>query len=163
MKKILLETLRIIEPYEQKIGKKIPLIVAGGIYTGIDIAHFLSLGSSGVQLGTRFVATHECPVHPSFKQEYIKVRQEDVMIIKSPVGMPGRAIHNPFLISLENKPDGKIKCPYNCIEGCERDNAGYCIAEKLINSYNGELDDRLIFSGANVHRIDKILLVKELI
>lgn len=163
LEKILVDTLKIIEPFEQEIGKKIPLIVAGGIYTGADIAHFLSRGASGVQLGTRFVTTHECPVHQSFKQAYITAREKDIMIIKSPVGMPGRAIRNPFLISLENKPDGKIKCPYYCIEGCERDNAGYCIAEKLINSYNGELDDGLIFSGANVHRIDKILSVKELI
>jgi NAD(P)H-dependent flavin oxidoreductase YrpB (nitropropane dioxygenase family) len=163
LEKILLATIKIIEPFEQKIGKKIPLIVAGGIYTGSDIAHFLSLGASGVQLGTRFVATHECPVHLSFKQAYIAAREQDIMIIKSPVGMPGRAIRNPFLIKLENEPASKTICPYYCIDSCKRDNAGYCIAEKLINSFNGELDDGLIFSGANVHRIDKILSIKELI
>jgi nitronate monooxygenase len=163
LEKILLETLKIIAPYEQEIGRKIPLIVAGGIYTGADIAHFLSLGASGAQLATRFVATFECPVSEEFKQAYIRARQEDIMIIKSPVGMPGRAIMNPFLKKLTTEPLGKTICPYHCIDSCEREEAGYCIAVKLIDSFNGKVDEGLIFAGANVHRIDKILSVKELI
>ncbi len=163
LEKILLETLQIIGPYEQKIGRKIPLIVAGGVYTGNDIAHFLSLGASGAQLATRFVATHECPVAEQFKQAYINAKQEDIMIIKSPVGMPGRAIMNPFLKKLNEEKFGKTICPYHCIDSCERDQAGYCIAVKLIDSFQGKVDEGLIFAGANVHRIDKILSVQELI
>jgi nitronate monooxygenase len=163
LEKILLATLAIIEPYEQKIGRKIPLIVAGGIYTGKEIAHFLGLGASGAQLATRFVVTRECPVSEEFKQAYINARPEDVVIIKSPVGMPGRAIMNPFLKKLNAEQPGKTICPYHCIDSCQREKAGYCIAVKLIDSFNGQVDEGLIFAGANVHRVDKILSVHELI
>ncbi len=163
LEKILLDTLKIIAPYEQKIGKKIPLVVAGGIYTGSDIAHFLALGASGIQMATRFVATRECPVAEEFKLAYIQAKKEDIMIIKSPVGMPGRAIMNPFLKKLTEDKPTKTICPYHCIDSCERDQAGYCIAVKLVDSFKGKIDEGLIFAGANVHRVNKILSVKELI
>jgi NAD(P)H-dependent flavin oxidoreductase YrpB (nitropropane dioxygenase family) len=163
LSKLLPEVLQIIERFEDKYGRKIPVIVAGGIYTGKDIAEMLSLGASGVQMGTRFVCTDECDVSLEFKHAYIKAKKEDVVIIKSPVGMPGRAIRNPFLKDLENNVKSKIKCPYKCLSACEVLKAKYCIAEKLLNSYFGDVDNGLIFCGENVYRVSEIVPVKELI
>ncbi len=161
--KILRETLEIIQPFEQSDGRKIPLIAAGGIYTGDDIALMLSLGASGVQMGTRFVATTECPVSDEFKQMYVNAGPEDLHIIKTPVGMPGRVLANDFLRRLHNGDIPKPKYPFHCILSCERDASGFCVAERLDNSYRGDVDNGLIFCGANVHRIDRIMSVKELI
>lgn len=160
---ILAETLDIIRPYEDSAGKQIPLIVAGGVYTGDDIARMIALGAAGVQMGTRFVATTECPVSDEFKQAYIQAQPEDVRIIKSPVGMPGRVIMNEFLRRLEQGNIPRPKCPFHCICSCQRDLAGFCIAEQLRNSYIGDTTNGLIFAGANVHRIDRIMPVHELI
>ena len=163
LEKILQETLAIIQPFEQSGGRKIPLITAGGIYTGDDIALMLSLGASGVQMGTRFVATTECPVSNEFKWAYVNARLEDLRIIKSPVGMPGRVLANDFLRRLHDGHIPKPKCPFHCILSCERDAAGFCVAERLDNSYRGDVNDGLVFCGANVHRIDRIMSVHELI
>ncbi|MFH1235324.1 MAG: nitronate monooxygenase family protein [Parcubacteria group bacterium] len=160
---ILRQTLKVIKPYEDACGRKIPLIVAGGIYTGDDIARMLSLGASGVQMGTRFVATHECPVAVEFKLAYVNARPEDVRIIKSPVGMPGRVIANEFYHQLQGSDIPAPSCPFHCITSCEREAAGFCIAERLHKSYNGDVVDGLIFCGANVHRIDGIMSVHELV
>jgi len=163
LEEILGETLEIIRPFEDACGRKIPLITAGGIYTGDDIARMLSLGASGVQLGTRFVATTECPVSEEFKQAYLNARAEDLRIINSPVGMPGRVIANDFLKRLQDGKIQKPSCPFHCILSCERDASGFCIAEQLDNSFKGDVDNGLIFAGANVSRIDRIMSVHELI
>ncbi len=157
---LVLETIR---PYEDKYGKKIPIITAGGIYTGKDIARMLSLGASGVQMGTRFVCTKECDVSLQFKQAYLDAKEDDIVIIKSPVGMPGRAINNRFLKDLEVKGSLKINCPYRCLTACQVKNAKFCIAKALLNSYLGDVDHGLIFCGQNAYRLDKIITVKELI
>ncbi|MBI9037448.1 MAG: nitronate monooxygenase [Bacteroidales bacterium] len=163
LEKLLPEILETIKPYEDKYGKKIPIITAGGIYNGKDIARMLSMGASGVQMGTRFVCTKECGVSQKFKQAYIDAKEEDIVIIKSPVGMPGRAINNRFLKDLEIKGKLKINCPYRCLTACKVSSARYCIALALLNSYFGDLDHGLVFCGQNAHRIDKIITVKELI
>ena len=167
LEKILQETLLIIQPYEQECGRKIPLITAGGIYTGEDIARMLSLGASAVQMGTRFVATVECPVSMEFKQAYINARAEDLRIVKTPVGMPGRVIANAFYKEYAQRQASgnvpKIHCPFKCIHSCERDEAGFCIAERLDYSFKGDVENGLIFAGANVHRIDRIMTVHELV
>ena len=163
LEKLLPEVLEVIKPYEDKYGKKIPVITAGGIYDGKDIARMLSLGASGVQMGTRFVCTEECNVSQQFKQAYLDAREEDIVIIKSPVGMPGRAIYNKFLKDLEVKGKLKITCPYRCLTVCKIETAKYCIALALLNSYFGDVDNGLIFCGQNAHRVDKIVTVKELI
>jgi len=162
LEKLLPEILETIKPYEDKYGKKIPVITAGGIYNGKDIARMLSLGASGVQMGTRFVATEECDASQQFKQAYLDVKEEDIVIIKSPVGMPGRAINNRFLKDLEIKGKLKINCPYRCLTACKVSDSRYCIAKALLNSYLGDVDHGLIFCGQNAHRIDKIITVKEL-
>ena len=162
LEKLLPGVLQAIKLFEDKYGKKIPIIVAGGIFDGRDIARMLSLGASGVQMGTRFVCTDECNVSPKFKQAYLDAKEKDVVIIKSPVGMLGRAIKNRFLKSLENNEKLKIKCRYKCLSACHVIKARYCIAKALFNSYLGDNDNGLIFCGKNVFRIDKITSVKEL-
>ncbi|MFA6587702.1 MAG: nitronate monooxygenase [Patescibacteria group bacterium] len=171
LENILRETLQIINRYEQEYGRKIPIIVAGGVYTGEDIAYYLSLGASAAQLGTRFVATFECPVSERFKLEYVQAKPEDIRIIRTPVGMPGRVLNNKFLKELaklrENQRKGgetrKLSCPYHCLRSCEQEKALFCIAEQLDQSFDGEIDNGLIFCGANVYRIDRIMSVHELI
>jgi len=163
LEKLLPQVLETIKPFEDKYGKKIPIIAAGGIYSGKDIAQMLSLGASGVQMGTRFVCTEECDVSQEFKQAYLDAKKEDIVITKSPVGMPGRAINNRFLKDLEIKGKLKINCPYRCLTACKISSAKYCIALALLNSYFGDVDNGLIFCGQNAYRIDKIIPVKELI
>jgi len=158
---LLPEILETIKPYEDRFGKKIPVIAAGGIFTGTDIARMLSLGASGVQMATRFVCTEECGVSPEFKQSYLDAKEEDIVIIKSPVGMPGRALYNKFLKDLEGE-SGKVKCPYRCLTACKVESAKYCIALALINSYFGDVDHGLIFCGRNAYRCDRIVTVREL-
>jgi len=160
---LLPEVLETVKAYEDKYGKKIPVIAAGGIFNGKDIARMLSMGASGVQMATRFVCTVECDVSQEFKESYLDAKEEDIVIIKSPVGMPGRAINNRFLKDLEVKGKHKIKCPYRCLTACKVDEAKYCIALALVNSYFGDVDHGLIFCGQNAYRIDKIVTVKELI
>lgn len=162
LEKLLPQVLEEIKPYEDKYGKKIPIITGGGVYTGADIARMLSLGASGVQMGTRFVGTEECDVSQEFKQAYLDAKEEDIVIIKSPVGMPGRAINNQFLKDLEIKGKIKISCPYRCLTACKVKTARYCIALSLINSYFGDVDHGLIFAGQNAHRVNEIITVKEL-
>jgi NAD(P)H-dependent flavin oxidoreductase YrpB (nitropropane dioxygenase family) len=161
--KLLPEVLETVKTYEDKYGKKIPIIAAGGIFNGKDIARMLSLGASGVQLATRFVCTEECGVSQEFKQAYLDSKKEDIVIIKSPVGMLGRAINNKFLRDLDIKRKLKIKCPYRCLSVCKVDKARYCIALALVNSYFGDVDNGLLFSGQNAYRVNKIVKVKELI
>jgi NAD(P)H-dependent flavin oxidoreductase YrpB (nitropropane dioxygenase family) len=163
LEKLLPEILETIKAYEDKYGKKIPVIAAGGIFDGKDIARMLNLGASGVQMATRFVCTEECDVSQEFKQIYLDAREEDIVIIKSPVGMPGRAIQNKFLDDLEIKGKLKVNCPYRCLTACKVSEARYCIAQALLNSYFGDVDHGLIFCGQNAYRIDKIVTVKELI
>jgi len=160
---LLPEVLEAVKAYEDKYGRKIPIIAAGGIYTGKDIARMLSKGASGVQMATRFVCTEECDVSREFKQAYLDAKEEDIVLINSPVGLPGRAIRNKFLRDLEIKGRIKIRCPYRCLSACKVGEARYCIALVLLNAYFGDVDNGLIFAGENAYRINKIVTVKELI
>lgn len=162
LEKTLPAVLESLKPYEDSFGKKIPVIAAGGIYSGKDIARMLALGASGVQLGTRFVCTEECGVSPEFKQQYLDSTEEDIQIVDSPVGMPGRAIRNKFLERLDMDSPSKIKCPFRCLTACKMKEARYCIARALFNSYYGNIDEGLVFCGSNAYRVNKIVKVKEL-
>jgi nitronate monooxygenase len=163
LQNLLPEILETIKAYEDMYGRKIPVIAAGGIFDGNDIARMLSLGASGVQMATRFVCTEECDVSQEFKQAYLDVKEEDIVITKSPVNLPGRAIKNKFLQDLERKGKLKISCPYRCLSACNVGEARYCIAQALLNSYFGDVDDGLIFCGQNAYRCNEIVTVKELI
>lgn len=159
---IVVAVKKAVEPYCDKYSKHIPVIAAGGVFDGYDIARLLKLGADGVQMGTRFVATYECDASNAFKEAYVNAQKEDVQIVTSPVGMPGRAIKNKFIESV-NGNEGNIKCLYNCLKPCNPKTAPYCISKALINAMEGNLDEGLIFCGSNVYKIDKIVSVKDLI
>jgi nitronate monooxygenase len=159
---LLADVLAVTRKYGEEYKKDIPVIVGGGIYDGKDIVHFIRLGASGVQLGTRFVCTDECDAADAFKQEYIKAKKEDIIIIHSPVGMPGRALRNEFLTKAE-KGEIKFNCSYLCLRTCDPKTSPYCIANALTNAALGDLKNGFVFVGSNVDRVDKIVPVKTLI
>lgn len=150
--------IRRVREQEEKYQKKIPVIVAGGIFDAEDIAHVMELGADGVQVASRFVATQECDASPSYKQAYINAKKEDIRIVKSPVGMPGRAINNAFL---EKAAQGqcKVKRCLGCLAKCNPAEIPYCITEALIRAVEGDVENGLIFCGANVDRITEISTV----
>ena len=147
--------------YAKKAGREIPVVVAGGIFDGEDMKHALSLGADGVQVATRFVTTEECDAAPAYKEAYIKAKKEDICIGKSPVGMPGRAIHNAF-IDKTQKEKCRIKHCYHCITTCDPAKIPYCITQALVNAAEGKLDQALLFCGENAYRCDKIEKVKNI-
>jgi nitronate monooxygenase len=114
-------------------------------------------------MGTRFVSTFECDASDEFKQTYIDSIEEDIVIIKSPVGMPGRAIKNKFIEDVEEGKKQPFKCPYHCIKTCDYKTTPYCIAFALTNAYKGKLDHGFAFAGENAYRVTNIVSVKELI
>ncbi len=143
--------------------KKIPVIAAGGIFDGADIAKFLKLGASGVQMATRFVCTDECDAHINFKQAYINAKEEDITIIKSPVGLPGRVINSPFVEKIKSGTTVPFKCTYTCLRTCDAKKAPYCIAKVLSNASNGKLDESFVFAGSNAYKCTEIIPVKTLV
>lgn len=155
------DVLNEVKEIEKQSGKDIPVVVAGGIFDGKDIAKYLKLGASGVQIASRFVATEECDASQEFKEAYVKAKKEDIKIIKSPVGMPGRAIRNEFIKKVEQSKEKITKC-YNCIKTCNPAETPYCITKALVNAVKGNVNDGLIFCGSNVDKINKIVKVKEL-
>lgn len=141
----------------------IPVIAGGGIYTGGDIHRFFLLGAAAVQMGTRFVATEECDATSEFKQAYVDAKKEDVKIIQSPVGMPGRAINSPFLEAVEAGERKPKSCPVNCIKTCQVDKVPYCIIGSLTAALRGNFLKGYAFAGSNVWRIKEITTVKRLV
>ncbi len=157
------ETIQVMNTNKWTIGKNIPIIAAGGLFDGKDIARFLKLGAAGVQLATRFVTTEECSVSDKFKQMYLEAKAEDVVIIDSPVGMPGRALRTKLVDDVASGHSKRVVCNYRCLRGCNPLTAPYCIASALVNAVNGNIDEAVVFCGTNVSRIDKIVTVKELL
>ena len=163
LERILPEVVAEIKTYEKKYHRTIPVIAAGGVFTGADIYKVFKLGASGVQMGTRFVATHECDADIRFKEAYIACREDDLEIIKSPVGLPGRAIRNNFLKDVAAGKKMGFKCAWRCLKSCDIKNARYCISLVLDNARQGILDKGFAFAGSNAFRVDKIVSVKELL
>lgn len=163
LEKLVPEVVSATEDFEKRLGVSIPVIAAGGIYTGADILKFLRLGASGVQMATRFIATHECDAYPPFKEALLKCTKDDICIIDSPVGLPGRAIRNHFLEEVYGGRKMPFKCPWKCLRTCDYTNVPYCIALALVNAKKGLLGEGFAFTGANGWRVDKIVSVKELI
>ncbi len=163
LEKIIPEVVQAVGDFEKEHGVEIPVIAAGGIFTGEDILKYLELGAAGVQMGTRFVATDECDADDRFKQCYVNAKPEDLVIIKSPVGMPGRAIKNEFITRVEDGQKKPFKCPYHCITSCNCTDSPYCIALALANAKKGNLKSGFAFAGKNAYRVDRIMPVKELI
>ncbi len=163
LERILPDVLATARDLEQKHGRRIPVIAAGGIYTGADILRFLELGAAGVQMATRFVTTFECDADDAFKQAYLNARPEDLVIIQSPVGMPGRAIRNQFTEDVAKGEKKPYRCPYHCIITCDVKNSPYCIAHALFNARRGLLQHGFAFAGANAWRAKALVSVKELV
>jgi nitronate monooxygenase len=157
------EVIDAVKPLAAERHTTVPVIAAGGIYTGADIHSFLQLGAAGVQMGTRFVATHECDADPAFKQMYINASKEDLVVIKSPVGMPGRAVRNAFLVDVANGARKPYHCPYHCVKTCDPQKSPYCIALALAGAKKGKFKNGFAFAGANAYRINEIISVKDLI
>lgn len=156
---IVTEVLQVANSFE----KPIPVIAAGGIFDGADIARVLRLGASGVQMATRFVCTDECDVHPRFKQAYLDARKGDITVIRSPVGLPGRVLNSAFVERVKRGETIPFKCSYKCLKTCDPKTAPYCIAKVLVNAAEGNLDEAFVFSGTNSYRINQIVPVRELI
>lgn len=144
-----------VKKYADKYGKEIPVVVAGGIFTREDMLHAMELGADGVQMGTRFVTTWECDASEAYKQTYLHAKKEDIVIVDSPVGMPGRAIRNRFLEEKESRRELIKKC-YQCIATCNTANTPYCITRALVHAAKGETDDALLFCGENAWRCEKM-------
>ena len=162
LEKLVPQIVNELKPFEEKFNKPIPLFAAGGIYTGADIKKIMELGASGVQMGTRFVTTHECDASQGFKQAYLDAAEKDIEIIKSPVGMPGRAIISNFIQKMQDGKKHPKKCPYKCIKTCDIDKSPYCIILALINALKGNFDSGFAFAGSNAFRAKKISSVKDL-
>lgn len=155
------EVASLLKLYEKEFDRSIPLIAAGGIFSGEDIYKIMALGAHGVQMGTRFAATDECDADIRFKEAIVDCKSEDIGIIKSPVGMPGRAIVNTFLDKTTEKKH-QFKCPWQCLSGCQADEANYCISIALNNARKGNLNHGFVFVGTNADKVNSIVSVKEL-
>ena len=147
--------------YEEKYGVSIPVAAGGGIYDRADVEHMMELGVDGVQIATRFVATVECDASPAYKQAYIDAARQDVAIIASPVGMPGRALRNGFIRQMEQGHTEVRRC-FGCIRNCDPEHTPYCITQALISAVKGDLEHGLIFCGASVDRIRELTTVAAL-
>ncbi len=161
LEKLVPEIVTELKTFEEKYDQAIPLIAAGGIYTGEDIHNIMELGASGVQMGTIFVTTNECDASDAFKQSYIDASESDIEIIKSPVGMPGRAILSNFITRVREGKKQPKKCPFKCIKTCDINKSPYCIIIALINALKGNFENGYAFAGANAFRATKISTVKE--
>ena len=162
LERLIPQVLQEVKVYEEEYNGKIPVIAAGGIFTGQDIRRFIHLGAAGVQMGTRFVTTNECDVSMEFKKAYIDCKEEDIVIIDSPVGLPGRAIRNEFIQAVEKREKQPFTCPYRCIKTCNYKESLYCIALALMNAMKGNLKSGFAFAGQNAYKLKTILSVNEL-
>lgn len=161
LEKLVPEVVSQVKPFEEKFNANIPVIAAGGIYSGSDIKEIMELGATGVQLGTRFVTTHECDASDGFKQTYINSIESDIEIIQSPVGMPGRAIRNEFINKINRGEKRPVKCPYKCLKTCDIEKTPYCIFAALMSAMKGNFFNGYAFAGSNAWRTSKIISVKE--
>ena len=145
----------------RKAISKIPLIAAGGITDGYEMAEMMDeYGADGIQIASRFVLSEECSVSQEFKETFLNARKEDIVLVSSPVGLPGRAIKTPFVEKmLGNKDIAAKTCQYKCLKKCDYK---YCISERLMASRDGDLENGLFFSGANTFKMREILPVREI-
>ncbi len=157
------KVIQVVKEYADKYAKKIPVVVAGGIDTAQKVKRMIELGTDGVQVASPFVATVECDVAEGFKQKYVEARKEDVQLVTSPVGMPGRAIRNSFVERVESGIKEPITKCYGCIKNCKPAEISYCITKALITSARGDSENGLVFCGANTYKIQGITTVQEVI
>ncbi len=158
----------LIKPIKEEIKKwgDFPLIAAGGIWDHNDIVKVMELGADGVQMGTRFIGTHECDASDNFKQVIIDSKKDDIKLLKSPVGYPARGVRTNLIDMVSKREGPKIKCISNCVSPCHRGQeakeVGYCIADRLSDAYLGKKDTGLFFTGSNGYKLNEIISVKVL-
>ncbi len=160
--KLIKETVNEVQLFEAQFGKEIPVIAAGGIYTGKDMYDIMQAGARAVKLGTRFVTTHECDASMGFKESYLACGKEDLVIIDSPVGLPGRVVNNDFVSLIRQGKTKPFKCAWHCLSSCNFREAPYCISQVLFNAADGKMTEGFAFAGANAFRATKIQYVSEI-
>jgi nitronate monooxygenase len=163
LRKLVEETVHEVSLFEKQFEKEVPIIAGGGIYTGKDMYEIMQAGAKAVKLGTRFVTTHECDASLAFKESYLACREEDITIINSPVGLPGRVIKNDFVEEILKGNTKPFKCVWNCLIPCNFKEAPYCIAQVLFNAAQGKMSEGFAFAGQNAYKATKIVHVSELI
>ncbi len=157
------ETVEEINYFENEFNKEIPVIAGGGIYSGKDIYEIMQKGAKGVKMGTRFVPTNECDASGKFKETYINCKKDDITILKSPVGLPGRAISNGFVEKISSGKTEPFKCYWKCLKSCDSKNVPYCIAQALYNAANGDMENGFAFAGSKAYLTKSIQPVKQVV
>lgn len=155
--------LEVVRGYERKFGKKIPVVVAGGIYDREDVERVMGYGVDGVQVASRFVTTEECDADIRYKESYIHASKEDIAIVKSPVGMPGRAILNPFMKCVMLGEKVSHTTCHRCLAKCNPSEIPYCITDALIAAAEGRIEEALLFCGAKAYKAKRIETVEEVV
>lgn len=153
--------MEVVADYGKKYEKHVPVVFGGGIYDRADVEHYLSMGLDGVQVASRFVTTYECDANERYKQAYINAKKEDIVLVNSPVGMPGRAIRNHFYEGSSQGNYRPKRCR-QCVQTCNPQETPYCITDALINAAEGNTEDALLFCGANAYRAEKIDHVEDI-
>lgn len=158
---LLREVLDALAPFKEKYGRDIPVFVAGGVKDGAEMARYMEEGAAGVQFATRFIATKECDASDGYKQRLLAAKPEDITIVQSPVGMPGRALRSPLMerveFGVQPRPDRCIKC----LVPCDYKTTPYCISKALIVARNGDWENGLFFCGANAGEVNRLSTVRE--
>jgi NAD(P)H-dependent flavin oxidoreductase YrpB (nitropropane dioxygenase family) len=162
LRKLIEETVAAVSVFEAKFEKKVPVIAAGGIYTGKDMFDIMQAGAAAVKLGTRFVTTHECDADIRFKESYINSNKHDITLIKSPVGLPGRVINSEFVEQIKMGETKPFQCVWHCLSSCNYKEAPYCISQVLFNSARGNMRKGFAFAGTNAYRATQIQYVADI-
>jgi len=162
LKDLVTEVVEALKPFEEKYDRKVAVIAAGGVFSGADMAEMMEAGAAGVQMATRFVTTEECDASDAFKQAYIDATEDDIEIIVSPVGLPGRAVKNKFT-ELAKEGAHKVTRCYLCLKGCNPATTPYCITDALVASVEGDTENGLVFVGQNASKLTEISTVHNVI
>jgi nitronate monooxygenase len=155
------ETANALIPFEKTHRRSIPVIAGGGIYTGKDIYEIMKSGATAVKIGTRFVTTHECDASIDYKNSYLAAGKDDIILIESPVGLPGRVVNNKFVQQIMNGEVKPFKCPWKCLSSCNYKEAPFCIAQALFNSSKGNMEEGFAFAGTNAFLAKQINFVAD--
>jgi NAD(P)H-dependent flavin oxidoreductase YrpB (nitropropane dioxygenase family) len=161
LEQLIRETVKAVAVFEQTFAKEVPVIAAGGIYTGEDMFAIMQAGAKGVKMGTRFVTTHECDASLAFKESYLTCNKEDLTIINSPVGLPGRVVSNSFVNQIKDGKTKPFRCSWKCLSNCNYKEAPYCIALALFNAARGNMTEGFAFAGSNAYKAQRIQHVSE--
>lgn len=152
---------KVLEPFEAEYGRTIPILGAEGIVNHKDVLSMLELGFDGVQVGTRFICTEESGIDPRSKDIYVKAKDEDVTLIQSPLGLPVKVLRTPLVQRLQREEKIPFGCPFLCLRACGADKARFCLADALVNTLFGNIDEALFMTGSSVGRVNDIIPAEE--